>query len=547
MDGSIVAGRLQRLSVQRHLRDLKEAGARGLVFSEAHALEAIEFIERCCHHYKGEWAGQPVELMPDQLFVVWCLFGWRRRESGVRRFRKAYLSMARKWGKSLFAACVALLLLTFDNPIEPGAEGYAVATKEEQAKIVHNDAKEMVRRSPSLKRRLRIRTKSIELSSHASFFKVIGSDSDGTDGQNLHFAILDELHAWREIHRGLHEKLMTAGVARRQPLWLTITTAGDDKSQIWMEEDDYAVACLESVLSGVVIDDSQFAFICRIDDEDDPFDETKWVKANPHLGETVGLDDCREFANEARSKPAALSKLKRYICNVKTASRERAILPEVWASGGSAVPDITGRRGYGGIDLGRANDFASVSLAFPRLEGETLLIDLVSKSWTCRESDLRIGSHPLSTFIERDQLIVCEGDSVTFGDVQDWCVAAAGQSEIRSWAFDPNFAKIFAEQLQNTHGLEIFPFTQSPRFYNEPIRYLQKMLAAGHIIHGGDDCLAWQAGNLTIVRNGKDEWMPAKLGGPFKIDAMVAALMAISECLYHGRETSDDSYEIDLI
>lgn len=544
MAGELVVGRLQKLAVRRHLKDLADAGARGFVFSESHALEAITFIERCCHHYKGEWAGRPVELMPDQLFIVWCLFGWRRKESEVRRFRKAYLSMARKWGKSLFAACVALFILVYDNPIEPGAEVYAVATKEDQAKIVHNDAKAMVKRSPSLKRRLRIRTKSIEFEAMDSFFMRIGSDSDGTDGQNLHGAILDELHAWREVHRGLHEKLMTAGVARRQPLWLTITTAGDDKSQIWMEEDDYAIRCVEEVLSGVVIDDSQFVFICRIDDEDDPFDETKWIKANPHLGETVGLDDCREFANEARSKPAAISKLKRYICNIKTASRERAILPEVWKLGEAAVPDIVGRAGFGGLDLGRSNDFAAVALALPRMEGDELFIDLKVKCWTCQQTELKIAQSPLAEFIDKGQLIVCPGDSIRYADILDYCLNLAKECEVKTWAFDPNFAKVLAEQMQNEHGLNVFSFSQSPRFYNEPIRYLQKMLKDGRLIHGGDECLTWQAGNLTIVRNNKDEWMPAKLGGPFKIDGMVASLMAISECLYHGRTATDSSYEI---
>lgn len=547
MDGSIVTGRLQRLAVERHLADLEKAGERGFVFSEEHALESIEFVETCCRHYKAQWANQPVILEPDQLFIMWCVFGWLRASDGMRRFVKVYLTVARKWGKSLYAAVIALLLLTHDNPIEEGAEVYTVATKEDQAAIVFRDAKKMVGKSPALRRRLSCKTKVIEYLRTNSILRPLGSDSDGTDGLNISGVIKDELHAWRELHRGLHEKIDTADGVRRQPLMVTITTAGDDKSQIWIEEDDYATRVVESVITGTIIDDTLFSFICRIDDDDDPQDPKCWVKAQPHLDKTVPFSKYVSKANEAKNKPSARSAFLRYYCNRKTASKMRAILPELWAKGNGLFPEIKGRRGYAGFDLGRTDDFASVAATFPRIVDGQLFIDAKVKSWTCEETELRLDQTPLSTFIANGELIVCAGDSVNYREVLEYCVELGGLADIRSWAFDPTFAKLFAEELQNLHGFELFPFTQRERFYNEPIRYLLKMLKEGRIIHGGDECLAWQAGNLTIARNRKDEWMPAKLGGPFKIDGMVSLLMALSEGLYHGRETSDDSYEIDLI
>jgi phage terminase large subunit-like protein len=455
--------------------------------------------------------------------------------------------MARKWGKSFFAGTLALLLLVFDNPIEEGAEVYCVATKEEQAAIVFRDAKHIVGASPSLSKKLTRKTKVIEYGKRNSILRPLGSDSDGTDGLNIHAVIKDEVHAWREIHRGLHEKIDTATGARRQPLIVTITTAGDDKSQIWMEEDDYAVRVVESVVTGTVIDDSLFSFICRIDEEDDPFDPKVWVKAQPHLGRTAKLDSYEKIANEAKHKPSSLSKLKRYFCNIKTASAQRAILPELWLKCGLPIQDITGRRGFAAFDLARSNDFAAVAAAFPQMIDGRMFIDLKVRSWTCEESELKLKQTPFSKFVENGELIVCPGDCVSFSAIRDYCVSLSKQCDIQTWAFDPTFAKLMAEELQNEHGFEIFPFTQSNRYYNEPIRVFLQMLAEGRIAHGGDECLAWQAGNLTIERNRKDEWMPAKRGGMFKIDGMVASLMAVSECLYHGRETSDDSYEIDLI
>lgn len=545
MKKRIIAGRLVKLAVRRHVRDLKEAGRRGFWFSPAHAVEAIDFIESCCHHSKGQqFAGQPLRLCPDQKFIVWCLMGWRRASDGLRRFQKAFLSMARKWGKSTFAAALMLLVLVFDNPLEPGAELYAVATKEAQAKIVHSEAKRMVKQSPALARRLNVLSKSIECPALQSFFQVIGSDSDSTDGLNLHAAVLDELHAWRKHHRGLHEKLTTAIGSRLQPLVLTITTSGDDKSEIWQEEQLYAEKCVESVLTGTIIDDTQFVFICCIDQGDDPFDERNWPKANPHIGVAVTIDYCRNQANEARGKPTAVNKFLRYVCNVRTASSERAILPELWAAGNGPPVETAGRRGFGAWDLGRSNDWAAVANVFPRsvtrdIDGQRKTVtayDCRLHCWTCAESPLKLGQHPFSEFIARGFLTVCDGDAVDFDAIESHILDLHQAHEIASWAYDRTFSEQLAQRLLNTHGLTVFPFSQSARFYNEPVRTMLKLLKAGLLLHGDDPCLGWQAGNLTIRRNARDEWMPEKLGSGHKIDAMVSLLMALSEALYHAEE-----------
>lgn len=533
--------------MQRHVADLKAAKQRGFIFSAEHATEAIEFIEHCCHHSKGaQFAGQPLRLTHCQKFIVWSLFGWRRMSDGLRRFKKGYLSVARKWGKSTFAAALGLLLLVFDNPIEPGAELYAAATTKGQARIVHSEAKRMVRKSPALARRLEVYNDAIDYPAEESTWRVLSSDGATTDGQNLHAAIIDELHAWRGAsHRDLHEKLTTAGAARQQPLWITITTAGDDKSDIWAEEESYAIRTVESVLTGTIIDDTLFAFICTIDAEDDPFDERVWIKANPHIGESVSIDYCREQANEARHKPAARNKFLRYVCNRKTASTERAIMPELWACGSGPQLPVEGRRGFGAWDLGRANDWAAVATVFP-LEvdraGEKLVAyEAHVHSWTCEGSPLPLERAPFPEFIEQGYLTVCDGDAVDFTAVRDFVVQQAQNSEIVSWAYDQTFSQQLAQELLNSHGFTVFPFSQSARFYNEPIRALLRLLKEGLLLHGDNSCLGWQAGNLTIIRNVRDEWRPEKRSGDAKIDGMVALLMALSEALYHGQPQSGNS------
>lgn len=548
ISGALITGRLQKLAVKRHLADLKSAAKRGFFFSEGHAVEAIEFIQSCCRHSKGQqFASKPVILTPSQKFIVWCLFGWRRSSDELRRFKKAYLSMARKWGKSTFAACIAILLAVFDNPLEPGAEVYSTATKEAQAAIVHGEAKRMVAQSPALKELLDVTKKSIDCPGLNAFFQVIGSDSDSTDGQNSHGCIIDELHAWRGQHRDFHEKLTTAVGARLQPLFLTITTAGDDKSQIWMEEEAYAIKTVESVVTGHIVDDTQFAFICTLDDDDDPFDEAVWIKANPHIGETVTISYCREQANEAKGKPSSVNKFLRYVCNRKTASRERAITPELWMRGAEPPLPIEGRIGYVALDAGRTNDWSARAAVFPRTEGLDAVLDVEIQCWAAENSPLPLDRPPFTDFIADGTLVVCPGDEVDFQLIEDDLVELNNLCSIQTVAADKTFVPQLLQRLEQIYGMQAFAFTQSPRFYSAPIREMQRMLSKKRLIHGNDRCLTWQAQNLTIKRNAKDEWMPDKAAGELKVDAMVALLMAISEFLYHGSEQCNTDSAISAL
>lgn len=543
LKGTIVAGRLVKLAVRRQIEDMKNAKKRGFYFDEEAANDAIGFAGFCTPS-KGEWAGRPLVLAPWQKFIVWCAFGWRQLSDGMRRFRRVYICIGRKNGKSTMCAYLALLLLAFDNPLEPGAEVYVAATKEQQACIVHSEATRMVKASESLRRLITSLKNNLSIPSSDSFFRPLGSDSDKTDGLNPHGVIMDELHAWREQHRGLHEKLTTGGASRRQPLEITITTAGDEKSTIWKEEHDFAARCVESVITGEVISDTTFAFVACIDKDDDPLDEDNWPKANPNIDVSVKRAYLREKAEQARKDPTKLNAWLRYHVNVQVSSSEKAISAELWALGASPVSNTLAMKPcHGGFDLGRSQDFAAIALSFPfDMESDDEDVDdkgnplkrfeLIQQSWTCEGGSLPLHQEPFRSWIDSGYLKVSEGDDIDFDDVESTIVAWSKMYDVRTWAYDPTFAGHMAQHLLNTHGLQIFPFTQAARFYNEPIRSFLKALREKRIAHGNDPCLDWQAKNLCIRKNAKDEWMPDKGESSGKIDAMVALLMAHSECLF---------------
>src|SRR5512139_1249755 len=281
--GRVVACHWVQAACQRHVDDLKHGAERGLHFDREAAEHVLKFFT-ILKHSKGEWAGRPLVLEPWQQFLIWTLFGWKRAD-GTRRFRTAYIEVARKNGKSTIGAGVGLYLLAADG--EPGAEIYSAATKRDQARITHLEAVRMVKASPMLRKRIRTFRDNLNIEGTASKFEPLGADADTLDGLNIHGAIIDEIHAHKT--REVWDKLDTGTGARRQPLMFGITTAGYDRQSLCWTLNEYS----KKVLDGVIEDDTFFALIYTLDDGDDWQDETTWIKANPNLKVSKKNDDLR--------------------------------------------------------------------------------------------------------------------------------------------------------------------------------------------------------------------------------------------------------------
>lgn len=551
LDGSIVSNRYVRLAVQRHLADLQYADARGYYFDEHIAQDHCEFVEACCCHVKAEWAGRPYLLSPSQQFILWSLQGWRRKDDGTRRFRKAYVCCGRKWGKSLFASALAADLIVYDTPIEPGAEGFSLATTEEQAHLVYDAFAEMVSRSPALGSRATVVGSKTTFKAEPwfnSFFRPLGSNSKSKDGLNPHFVVLDELHEWRKHYRKLWEKMTSGSGSRRQPLTLMITTAGDELSVIWNEQDEVATKTLDGVeTEQYAINDALFAFVARIDQDDDPYDEASWPKANPNMFEcfrdgtpawvagigTPKLSYLRERADEARLTANELNSFKRYNLNVRVSSTEKPITAADWKKGEGEVPESF-VESFGGFDLGRTDDWAAATIIAKRDGvGEAASWYIKSRAWVAENGSIDLKLYPYREWIRAGLVEVCSGDSIDYDRIEDWICYATREYNVRTWDYDNTFAEATAQRLSNDHGIEVHPFYQRCATYNEPMRYFLKANRQGRIIHGGDPVLGWQAQNLVIKRDALDRWMPAKVESDGKIDGIVAAIMAMGGALFN--------------
>lgn len=219
-----------------------EAAEQGLefYFNERRGSHAVRFFEKFLCHSKGKFAGKPFTLLPWQRTMLEELFGWVKIDSDLRRYRMAYISTAKKSGKSTILAGIGLYLLMADG--EQGAEIYSAASDRDQAGIVFREAANMVRASPMLRNSIEVidSRRTITDRKTSSFYRVLSADAFRAEGLNIHGLLFDELHAQRD--RRLFDSLRYGGAAREQPLLVSITTAGYDRNSICFEQYSYAKA-----------------------------------------------------------------------------------------------------------------------------------------------------------------------------------------------------------------------------------------------------------------------------------------------------------------
>lgn len=203
-------------------------------YSHKRANHIIEFAENYCRHSKGKFGGQPVVLELWEKAILATAFGFIDI-NGNRKYRKVKLIVGKKNGKSLIASIVGLYMQVGDG--EPGPEVYAVATKRDQAKIIWQEAKRMVGKSKSLLRRIKTLVAELISDFNDGVFKPLASDSDTLDGLNIHCALMDEIHQWKN-GKALYDIIADGVSAREQPLILITSTAGTIREDIYDAEYD---------------------------------------------------------------------------------------------------------------------------------------------------------------------------------------------------------------------------------------------------------------------------------------------------------------------
>lgn len=527
--GDILASKWTRLACQRQLDDLDRPGSDAWpwVFDADKAARPCEFLE-LLPHIKGKWAreGRLIELEPWQCFILTTVFGWVHSATGLRRYKEGYVEVPRKNAKSTLSSGLALYMLAADG--EHGAEVYSCATTRDQARIVFDDAKAMALKTPDLRQWLgvAILQHSITVAYTSSKFMPLAAEGSTLDGLNVHFAVIDELHAHKT--RAVYDVIDTARGAREQSLLWNITTAGTDRSGICYERRTHVT----KILDKVVTDDRVFGIIYTIDDGDDPFDPATWPKANPNFGKSVLPDDIAAAARKAEAMPSALNNFLTKRLNVWVSGESPWMDMRAWDR--CADPELRdlsahhGSKAYIGLDLAQKKDFAALSLAWQGDDGHwNVCTRLYLNELAIQES----GNAHLTGWARQGYVQVTDGDLTDFDVVAEDLRTLCRQFDVQEIAFDPALSMYFAGKLIE-EGLPLVEITQRALFFTPPLIQVENLVLEKKLRHDGNPVMAWMVSNLVVKVSKFNELMaPTKERPENKIDGPIAMLMALGRAL----------------
>lgn len=540
--GEKVVGRLERLAVERHVRDLRHGPKRNLRFNLKRGRRAVWWIQNRCRFSKGRWSSEPFILSPWQKFVVYMVFGWERLsgEKWKRRFRTAYVRVARKNGKTELAAAIGLLFLLLAQESEPGAEIYSAATTKDQAALCWRAAHSMVKKSPELRRAVKQNPSRYNLvfTETESRFEALAADYDSLDGKSPLLNIIDEYHA--HPNSDVRDVLDSGMGAREQPLTLIITTAGEKRSGACHEQEVDCIKALEALGEEAGAYDDVFGYIAQLDDEDDPADETKWPKANPNLGQSVTLEGLRVDARAAKRKPSSWQEFVRKKCNRWLESSNAWIALDGWDKMEEAPaadphnrmlppqpgPDGKKRRAVIALDLSSVRDYTyGLCMTEPDERG---LYDIYCAPFIPAERLIdRMNSEraPVKNWADEGFLIATPGNVVDQDELKQWVLNCRERVEILEVAMDPHNASKLQTELKGL-GFNVTSVNQNAPTLSQMIKETEKSIEKGHFRHGGHPVLRWMMANVACTKDAKENYFLNKDKSTDKIDGVVCLVMA---------------------
>lgn len=462
----------------------------------------IEFIEKFCKHSKGQWAGKPVVLDLWQKAIIQTVFGFVD-EKGFRKYREVFIVVARKNGKSTLLSAIGLYMLFADG--EGGAQVCCVASKKDQAKIVFEEASNMVSQSKLLKKHIRKRKGDLYVDLTFSTFEPLASDSNTLDGLNMHCGILDEVHAWKD--RNIYDVSKQSMGARQQPLLFTITTAGFVRENIY----DSLYELSEDILNDVKQDERFICFIYELDSRKEWLTPKAYEKANPGLGTIKSIDYLKEQVKRAKNDKNYLPTLLTKDFNVRETGVGAWLSFEVVDNKETfALEELKGCYGIGGVDLSSVGDLTCASCLIRKKDK----LYLAQMYWIPEEKAKQKEKEdkvPYSIWKEKGFIRFCLGTMVNFSDVTAWFNELRDEYNIYTvWVgYDQWGANQWADDMKN-NAYVLEPVIQGAKTMSTPMKIIAADLESKKINYNNNPILKWCLTNTQIEIDKNDNIRPVK-------------------------------------
>lgn len=542
LNEKIVTGKWIKLAADRFLSDLKRDDIK---LDMAQANRAINFIENKLCHWEGSWRGKPLKLEDWQKFIITQVFGWQK--DGRRRIRSVYIQIARKNGKTSFAAAVLLYHLFADRENTP--QVLVGANSEDQAKICVNSSGRLLQQSPEFSDLLDDET--VKLSIYGR--NVVGiyhKDRDGSvkamsknagalDGFNPSLGVIDEYHEAQDD--SLLNVIESGQGARPEPLLFVVTTAGFDKQgPCYTKLRRTSVDILEKKIT----DDAHLAFVYEMDEGDLWSDPTVWKKSNPNLGVSVFPEYLKTRLTKAQNEGATKEvDFKTKNLNLWVDAPTVWISDEQWMKNSYGIhPDeLIGATCYGGLDLSTGIDLNAFALYFPKFkEINGRWVSPVLWWFWLPKTMVKTENFDYTSWVEQGFITVTEG---VFENVIDHKKVTYDISQL---PLKYNIAAIAFDQRLSYHGVVqdlgitfgtsqseefisgLYPFTQSFPNVSMCAKQFEVLVHNEQLEHFNNPVARWMCGNVVLKKDAIGQIMPDRAHSQYKIDGIAALLDCIA-------------------
>lgn len=495
-------------------------------FNEKKANKAIKFIENFCHHSEGRSDLLHLELW--QKAIVSAIFGIMDKTTGYRQFREVFIIVARKNGKTLFAAAIAAYMTYVDG--EYGAKVYFLAPKLDQADLVYDAFYQIVQSDDELDSITKKRRSDIYIKAFNTSVKKIAFNSKKSDGFNPQLVVNDEMEAWPGDQGLKQYEVMTSALgARKQPLIISIATAGYVNDGIFDELFKRATAFLK----GNSREKRLLPFIYMIDDIEkwDSIEELK--KSNPNLGVSVSVEYYLEQIEIARNSISKKVEFMTKFCNIKQNSAVAwldywDVMKCVHEEKPLSLEDFKGCYCVGGIDLSRTTDLTAASIVINR-DGINHIFTRFYMPQKRYEVAINEDNTPYNIYRDRGFLFISGENQVDYKDVYNWFIELVKVYKIKPLkiGYDRYSANYLVEDLKTAgfHTDDVYQGTNLTPILHE----FEGNLKDGLFDFGDNSMLAAHFLNVAVDINLNDSRMkPVKIEKRMRIDGAMSVFDALT-------------------
>lgn len=533
LSGTFITCKDTQLVCIRHLRDIKrsiEEDEFPYVYKPKRAKKVIQFIE-----VLPDTKGKFNKLALFQKFIVSMVRGWFTEEDDYLRFNKAFISMARKGGKSLLVSGLTLYSFLFDREPAEGRQIFCAANDKKQASIVFNMvAKQLmyfISQVPELKKDVKKVRELLQHTKDGSYVMPLSRDTGAVDGFEPFLAVIDEYHAAKTNE--MLELIESGQVNLMQSLIFIISTAGFNlNAPMYMDEWPYA----KEILADTYRDEQYFAIIFEQDSEEEWQDKTMWAKSNPLINESDDLkeqieDFLQKRVDEAVKKGTMFRVLVKNFNYWMQASEESYLDFNDWKKNETDF-DIKGTKTYIGLDLSRADDLTAVSF---------IHLDEVKKQYFVTSHSFVATKGGLQAKIERDLIDyrqMAQHGYCTITDLQSGIINSnqvldyiekyilTNNLDVQAICYDPHAIHGFIAEIEKRNWrYELIEIRQGAMTLSNPVIDFRLKVIDEQIKHHKNPLLDIAVKN-AVAKNVNDSVMIEKKLNREKIDPLMSTIFA---------------------